>query len=263
MKIVYTFEGEDWKKYKYPPLCHLLNYLFSTNRFTAPYDDFHGDDFGFFKFLSIINLKIEDYEIITGNNIKCFEFNRSFFDVVHIANCGLSSIRSNVSMKELAVFSMKEDNILKIYNGWVENPKNIILAELSVKKDSIEIDNKDGEQEEKVFKLKSYADIIENSEMLFNIKSYIESNYKVMAFDYAILDKLDREYKNKNYEVLERLEKESGIVMKKSDLLPDTQFKIDKEFFKLSDIDKTIENLKKLKILFISLSFVNKRRRMK
>ena len=263
MKIVYTFEGEDWKKYKYPPLCYLLNYLFSTNRFTTSYNDFHGDDFGFFKFLSIINFKIEDYEITTGNNIKCFEFNRSFYNVVHIADCGSSSIRNDISMKERAVSLIEEDNILKIYNGWVENPKNIILAELSIKKDSVEIDDKDSEWEEEIIKLKSCADIIENSGMLLKIKSYIESNYKVIAFDYAILDKLDREYKNRNYEVLERLEKESGIVMKKSDLLPDTQFKIDKEFFKLSDIDKTIENLKKLKILFISLSFVNKRRRMK
>ena len=76
MKIVYTFEGEEWKKYKYPPICYLLSYLFSTNGFIAPYNNPGGYGFGFCKFKEIIYHKIEDYEITTENDIKCFEFNR-------------------------------------------------------------------------------------------------------------------------------------------------------------------------------------------
>ena len=158
---------------------------------------------------------------------------------------------------------MEEGNVLRIYNGWSELYKNVLLAELSVKKNGIEINTDDIMYEEKIIKLKSLADIMEDVGVLLTIKSYIESNYKSIAFSCKILDDLDKEYKNKNYEILNSLENESGITMKKSDLIPDTQFKIDKEFFKLSDIDKTIENLNKLKILFVSLQFVNKRRKLK
>ena len=263
MKIVYTFEGEEWKKYKYPPICYLLSYLFSTNRFIAPYNNPGGYDFGFYKFKEIIYHKIEDYEITTENDIKCFEFNRPFYTVFNIVDTGMSEITGEVALKERAISIMEEDNVLRIYNGWSELYKNVLLAELSVKKNGIEINTDDIMYEEKIIKLKSLADIMEDVEVLLTIKSYIENNYKSIAFSCKILDDLDKEYKNKNYEILNSLENESGITMKKSDLIPDTQFKIDKEFFKLSDIDKTIENLNKLKILFISLQFVNKRRKLK
>lgn len=179
---------------------------------------------------------------------KVFEFNSGFTrQVYRIVN----SFRASCEIIE--------GNVLKVYSYFpkVGIPQDSPLFELSIKKEGVEViyyDDKDNIAQKSditlsnTIYLKDYISIHRNK-MIKRLSSYILNNYQRIVNPLHSFNFLDNTFIKNNKEILKNLILEDICIDK--DNSGRIHFHINKNIRNTDEINETINNLNKLKILFI------------